>query len=102
MDSSASNSYLRNVPAWDRDYACRQADSQGIALTPEHLEIVLLARQFYDRFGFSPSIRPLAKYLVGYIGFEKATSLYLLNLFPGSPARLVANLGGLPKPKNCL
>jgi tRNA 2-thiouridine synthesizing protein E len=37
-----------------------------------------------------------------HCGFEKGRSIYLLRLFPGSPAKLVAKYAGLPKPKNCI
>ncbi|MCZ6459336.1 MAG: TusE/DsrC/DsvC family sulfur relay protein, partial [Gammaproteobacteria bacterium] len=36
------------------------------------------------------------------LGAEKGTSIYLLKLFPGSPAKLLAKIAGLPRPTNCL
>ena len=36
------------------------------------------------------------------LSVEKGRSIYLLQLFPGSPAKLVAKFAGLPKPKNCI
>ncbi|MES2603574.1 MAG: TusE/DsrC/DsvC family sulfur relay protein, partial [Pseudomonadota bacterium] len=33
---------------------------------------------------------------------SKGNSLYLLSLFPGSPARLAARIAGLPRPVNCM
>ena len=102
MGMSESVGYLENIPAWDSSSAEKQAATLRICLSPEHLEIVFIARRFYDEFGFSPSMRPLARSVADNLGVEKATSLYLLGLFPGSPARVVAAIAGLPKPKNCL
>jgi len=47
-------------------------------------------------------MRPLCKTVAEHCGLEKGRSIYLLQLFPGSPAKLVARYAGLPKPKNCL
>jgi tRNA 2-thiouridine synthesizing protein E len=47
-------------------------------------------------------MRPLCKSIAAILGSEKGRSLYLNQLFPGSPAKQVALLAGLPKPKNCL
>jgi tRNA 2-thiouridine synthesizing protein E len=102
MGMSGTDGYLARTPTWDYNSAEKQAATLHICLSPEHLEVVLIARRFYDEFGFSPSMRPLTKYVGNNLGVEKATSLYLLGLFPGSPARLVAAIAGLPKPKNCL
>ena len=102
MGMSGSVGYLSNTPAWDPSRAEKLAATVHICLLPEHLEVVFIARRFYDEFGFSPSMRPLAKYAADHLGVEKATSLYLLGLFPGSPARVVSAIAGLPKPKNCL
>ena len=35
-------------------------------------------------------------------GKEKGSSMYLLQLFPGSPAKIGSKIAGLPKPDNCL
>lgn len=71
-------------------------------LTPEHVEILILARKFYAEYGFSPSMRPLIKIIGMNLSADKAHSIYLMKLFPQSPAKVVAKLAGLPKPKNCL
>jgi tRNA 2-thiouridine synthesizing protein E len=97
-----SPDYLDHIPAWDTSSAWQKAEKLNIRLSPEHLEIILIARRFYAEFGFSPSMRPLAKYIAEHLGLHKAKSVYLLSLFSGNPARLVAAIAGLPKPKSCL
>ena len=44
----------------------------------------------------------LVNYVKVHLGVEQGNSLYLMGLFPGSPARVGSRIAGLPKPKNCL
>jgi len=97
-----SKNYLGGLPLWNPDIAKARAEERGVALEQAHWDIILVARQFYEDFGFSPSSRPLAKCICEKLGAEKARSIYLLTLFPDSPARKIAEISGLPAPKNCL
>ena len=36
------------------------------------------------------------------LGKEKSRSIYLMQLFPPSPARVASKIAGLPRPENCL
>jgi len=47
-------------------------------------------------------MRPLVKFVGQELGKDKGNSMYLLTLFPGSPAKLGSKIAGLPKPENCL
>ena len=101
-DLSSPHSYGSSLPYWDVKVAEDLAKKHGITLTVPHLEILNLARRFFFEYGFAPSSRPLAKYISDEEGLEKSRSIYLLSLFPQKPALLVAEIAGLPKPKNCL
>ena len=94
--------YLSKLPLWTPDSASQLAAEEQLQLGPEHLEVLQVARDFFDQYGFSPSMRPLCKAVAADLSVEKGRSIYLLQLFPGSPAVLVAKFAGLPKPKNCL
>lgn len=94
--------YLRDHTAWNEDMATLLAARAGITLTPAHWEILHALRRFHARYELSPATRPLLKYLAQELGPEKATSLYVMQLFPGTPAKTIARLAGLPKPPNCL
>ena len=94
--------YLNKLPIWTEDSAARFAAEEGIVLSHTHIEILKVARAFYQAYGFSPSMRPLCKTVAASLGVEMGRSIYLNQQFPGSPAKLVAKLAGLPKPKNCL
>lgn len=94
--------YLCHLEDWSEAAAQLLAEEDHITLATAHWEVIHALRQFYADYGLSPAMRPLCKYLKEKLGPEKATSIYLLQLFPGSPAKLAARIAGLPKPDNCL
>jgi|TARA_R110000868_G_scaffold266000_4_gene524879 tRNA 2-thiouridine synthesizing protein E len=94
--------FLLDLQDWSESVAAALAEREGISLTPAHLEVIQALRNFYQTYQLSPAMRPLVKYVGQQLGKEKGTSLYLLRLFPGSPAKFGAKLAGLPKPDNCL
>jgi tRNA 2-thiouridine synthesizing protein E len=96
------NNYLNDLPYWSENLALELGIKEGLALSKEQIEILIVARNFYADYGFSPSMRPLCKMVTAKLGANKGRSLYLNKLFPGSPAKLAAKLAGLPKPKNCI
>ena len=96
------NNYLNDLPCWSENLALELGIKEGLALSKEQIEILIVARNFYADYGFSPSMRPLCKMVTAKLGANKGRSLYLNKLFPGSPAKLAAKLAGLPKPKNCI
>ncbi len=94
--------FLRDLDAWSPAVAEQLAAAEGISLSAAHWEILYLLRDYYQRYDASPAMRPLVKYCARELGPEKGKSLYLLSLFPGSPARIGCKIAGLPKPENCL
>ncbi len=98
----SEKSYLNKLPDWSAESAAQLAAGEELLLSNDHIEVLQAARTFFDQYGFSPSMRPLCKTVAEQCGLDKGRSIYLLQLFPGSPAKLVARYAGLPKPKNCL
>lgn len=94
--------FLFDHSQWNEDIAVLLSQNENIELTDDHWQLLWLIRQFYAEFGLSPAMRPLAKYIKLHIGAEKASSIYLMKLFPQSPAKLMAKIAGLPRPENCL
>ena len=94
--------FLRDLSDWSPAVAEQIARKEGIALSPAHWEILQLLRDYYREFDASPAMRPLVKYCALKLGPDKGRSIYLLKLFPGSPAKLGSKIAGLPKPDNCL
>ncbi|OED45247.1 sulfurtransferase TusE [Endozoicomonas sp. (ex Bugula neritina AB1)] len=93
--------YLINLNDWTPAVAEVLAADEGILLGEAHWEILKALRSFYLTFGIAPSQRPFVKYIAKSLGKEKGNSLYLMALFPESPAKVAARIAGLPRPTNC-
>ena len=94
--------YLVNLDDWSETVCQQLADAEGLTLSDEHWELILLIREFHARFEVSPAMRVLVKQVRERLGEERGNSIYLLKLFPGSPAKVLAKIAGLPRPTNCL
>ena len=85
-----------------RDVAHRLAAAEGLVLADSHWQIIDLLRDFFDRTETSPAMRPLVKLIKEQLGEGCGSSVYLMGLFGGSPAKTAAKIAGLPRPTNCL
>jgi tRNA 2-thiouridine synthesizing protein E len=94
--------FLVSLNDWNEAVAVGLAHNEGIELSDSHWEIIRLVRAYYVEFDLSPAMRPLVKYVGLKLGSDKGRSIYLLKLFPGSPAKIVSKIAGLPKPDSCL
>ena len=94
--------YLRDLHDWSEAAAVLLAEAEGLSLTDEHWQLINLIRDFYEKFEVSPAMRVLVRQVREQLGEERGNSIYLLGLFPGSPAKLLAKIAGLPRPTNCL
>ena len=47
-------------------------------------------------------MRPFVKLVKDQLGKDKGNSIYLMELFGPSPAKMAAKCAGLPRPTNCL
>ncbi|MFT4633714.1 MAG: tRNA 2-thiouridine synthesizing protein E [Candidatus Pseudothioglobus sp.] len=96
-----SEGFLKNMADWSPAAADELALQDNLTLTPAHWEVINVERTYYQQFNVSPPARVLVKIVRDRLGTEKGRSIYLMQLFGGKPARLVAKLAGLPKPDNC-
>ena len=101
-DNLDQHGFLASYSMWTEEVALEFAMLENITLTSEHWEILHLLREYYEKFDASPANRALVNYVKRALGPTKGNSLYLMGLFPGSPARVGSRIAGLPKPKNCL
>lgn len=97
-----SEGYLKDFAVWNEALAAHIATQESISLTPEHWEVVLFVRQFYQEFNTSPAMRLLVKAMAKKYGEEKGSSRYLYRLFPKGPAKQATKIAGLPKPVKCI
>ena len=87
--------YLSNRDDWSEDLANELAKSLGIERTQEHWKVLNTARAIEVESGSSPGLRKISKRSETPI-----KSIY--KLFPDGPAKLIAKIAGIPKPKSCL
>ena len=97
-----NDGYLKELSTWDPKVAATLAAAQDLELTDAHWDVLNVLRDFHRETGVSPSMRPLVKLVQESLGEDKGTSIYLLGLFPGNPAKLAAKIAGLPRPTNCI
>jgi tRNA 2-thiouridine synthesizing protein E len=94
--------FLEHFNEWNVAVANTIAAAENIELSAAHWEILHLLREFYRQFEQSPAMRAMVKYVAQQLGNDKGNSIYLLKLFPGSPAKIASKIAGLPRPENCL
>ena len=87
--------YLANKDDWSEELANELANELGIALSEEHWKVLNAARALEIESGSSPGLRKISKRADTPI---KA----IYKLFPDGPAKLIAKIAGIPKPKSCL
>src|SRR5690606_18894594 len=102
MLATDKDGYLLDLSDWSPRVAEALAAEEAITLTQAHWEIIEVLQDFYREFQLSPAMRPLVKRTGQKLGAEKGRSIYLMSLFPPSPARVAAKIAGLPRPANCL
>jgi tRNA 2-thiouridine synthesizing protein E len=102
LDAFDKEGFLKHLEDWNTEVAQQIARAEGIELTSAHWEVIHLLRAYYAEYDSSPAMRPLVKYCAIQLGPDKGKSIYLMTLFPGSPAKIGSKIAGLPKPDNCL
>lgn len=94
--------YLRELADWSPAVAEALAADEGLALTADHWAVIEVLRAFHARYELSPNNRALVKAVRQALGAELGSSIALMRLFGGSPAKTGARIAGLPRPTNCL
>jgi TusE/DsrC/DsvC family sulfur relay protein len=87
--------FLTDLQEWSEPLASALATLIGLELTDEHLRIVRLARDDFAAQGESPTLRRMST----VAGVPIKT---LFTLFPQKPAKKIAYVAGLPKPRGCI
>ena len=94
--------FLLNARDWSAEWACQTAKANALTLEAIDLEILQHLRNFYFEYDLSPAMRPLVRQIKQNLGESYGNSIWLMQRYGESPARTLALLAGLPKPKNCL
>ena len=94
--------FLLNREDWTPEIAEALAAAEGRPLTEDHQAVISLVQDFYDRYGIAPNNRALVRAVKTALGPALGSSMALMKLFGGAPAKAVAKYAGLAKPPHCL
>jgi len=87
--------FLTDYDEWDEDLAPVLAANIGIELTDEHWKVIRFLREDYKTQGETATTRRVQT--VGGVPTKEQFAL-----FPKKPAKKMAYIAGLPKPKGCV
>lgn len=87
--------YLMSMADWSEDAMHEMAKADDYELTPEKIEQIMKAREYYDENSTVPAIRVFAK----YIGMDKKD---MFKMWLTGPMKPITKYGGLPKPTGCV
>jgi len=103
MPDRNNEGFLEDASQWTPEVAAIIAADDKIVLSEKHWEIIEFLRLFYKEHEMSPpSNRLFVKSVKEAFGDERGNSIYLMQLFPGTPAKTACRIAGLPRPTNCL
>jgi len=97
-----SEGYLKQLTDWNPSVAEALAHIENLQLEAAHWEMIEFLRAMYQQYGVIPPMRLLVKAVGQQLGADKGSSIYLMQLFGGTPVRTASKIAGLPKPTNCL
>lgn len=87
--------FLLSMNGWTPEVGDAIAAEVGIALGPEHRKVIDFARADFASQGQTPGLRRIT-------GQTGVSMKRIYELFPKGPAKLIARIAGVPKPKSCL
>lgn len=87
--------FLTRPDQWSDELGTELARLIGIELTDDHWKLVHFLREDFAQQGETATLRRVST--------QTATPIKsLFDLFPGKPAKKMAYVAGLPKPKGCV
>ncbi len=87
--------FMTSYDEWDEEVGAALASQIGIDMTEEHWRVVKFLREDFKDQGETATIRR-----VSTVGGIPTKELFVL--FPKKPAKKMAYVAGLPKPKGCV
>ena len=92
------NGYMVNLDDWNEEVAKVIAEQEGIAMTPEHWDMVnFLREEFVNNAGSQPNTRNIIKAMQDKWPDKKVDNSYLYKLFPRDPSKQGGRIAGLPE-----
>ena len=94
--------WLNNLDEWSEGLAVEIAKSEKIpALTPEHWDIINMAREYFHDNGTVAEPRNFSKLMKKKYGKDRSDQKYIYSLFPTGLIKCANKVAGLPRPKGC-
>ncbi len=87
--------FLTDPALWDEEMGTELARLIGITMTDAHWALIRFLREDHAVMGETPTLRRVTTQTA--IPVKE-----LFALFPGKPAKKMAYVAGLPKPKGCV
>jgi tRNA 2-thiouridine synthesizing protein E len=87
--------FMVDATAWTEEIGFAVAAALEIELTERHWVVINFARGEFEANGDAPTLRKITK-----VAGVPTKELY--SLFPGGPAKIAAQIAGLPKPTGCI
>jgi len=67
-----SEGYLKNLQDWSEGFAQALAREEGLALTPEHWEVIRFLREYYQEHGVQAQVRVMIRHFARAWGPQRA------------------------------
>lgn len=94
---TTENGYLTNLEEWSEAVAEKLAETESIALTDKHWDVIKYLRDEYiNNNANQPNNRTMLKAMSDQWG-SKVSSKDMYNLFPGNPSKQAGLIAGLPE-----
>ncbi len=87
--------FMTEYDEWNPEVASQLASNIAVELTDRHMEVIDFLREDFKAQGETATLRRVTT--VGGIPTKE-----LFQLFPKKPAKKMAYIAGLPKPKGCV
>ena len=87
--------FMSDASAWTPEIGTAIAAALELELTDAHWNVINFARSEFEANGDAPTLRKITK-------TAGVPTKELYSLFPGGPAKIAAQIAGLPKPTGCI
>lgn len=87
----------KEIADWSVEWATRQAASEGVKLSINHITVLSFLRTFYVRHGWPKNTHELTRVLDKKFA-ELGGNKFLHELFPDGPIAQGSRLAGVPSP----
>ncbi len=95
-----SEGYLLDRGQWSEDFVRALAKHEGLALTPEHWEVIRYLRDYEFEHGVQAQVRVMIRHFTERWGPERGSNHALHDMFPrGGPQKQGNRLAGLLRTK---